>query len=208
MPAHPQFPDGNAAPLTCWMVTMSKPAARNRKGPNSQFKHRSPIARRLSRPSAFYRATIANKSTTNWSQAKSTCQTIWMMKEIDQMSLYSSNPKKRGKMSKKILAGKSGLIRECLFLRGKKSNEVHTPLSPLAMQFFLCQVISLIESPQMTINKLPPKVPGSRDSSKVLLHNFKDMALKSLAKAGQLHFRRYVLVVEAFPYSNEKESLC
>ena len=80
--------------------------------------------------------------------------------------------------------------------------------SSTAMQFFLCQVISLIESPQMTINKLPPKVPGSRDSSKVLLRNFKDMALKSLAKAGQLHFCRYVSVVEAFLYSNEKESLC
>ena len=61
----------------------------------------------------------------------------------------------------------------------------------------------------MTVtNKLPPKVPGSRDSSKVLLHNFQDICLRSLAKAGQLHFRRHISVVAAFLFPNEKEDIC
>ena len=63
-----------------------------------------------------------------------------------------------------------------------------------AVQFpsviFLCWVTSFIVSPQVTTaNKLPPKVPGSHDNSKVLLCNFKDMHLWSLAKAGQVCFR-------------------
>lgn len=60
----------------------------------------------------------------------------------------------------------------------------------------------------MTTNKLPPKVPGSCDSSKVLLCNFKDISLRSLAKAGQLHFCQYISVIEAFLFPNQKEDIC
>ena len=42
----------------------------------------------------------------------------------------------------------------------------------------------------------------------MLLHNFKDDSVRSLAKAGQQHFCRYITVIEAFPFVNEKETIC
>lgn len=57
-------------------------------------------------------------------------------------------------------------------------------------------------------SKLPPKVPGARDSCKVLLHDFKNLDVRSLAKAGQLEFRRYIAIVKAFPFLNNKEMIC
>lgn len=60
----------------------------------------------------------------------------------------------------------------------------------------------------MTASKLPPKVSSSRDNSKMLLHDFKDDSVRSLTKAGQQHFHQYIAVVEAFPFANEKETIC
>ena len=57
-------------------------------------------------------------------------------------------------------------------------------------------------------SKLPPKVPGARDSCKVLLCDFKNLDVRSLAKAGQLEFCRYIAVVEAFLFPNNKETIC
>ena len=77
---------------------------------------------------------------------------------------------------------------------------------------FSCQVVSgttpEVASAQATANKLPPKVPGSRDTSKVLLRNFDNLSVRSLAKAGQQVFRRHIAVMEAFPFPNNKEELC
>ena len=57
-------------------------------------------------------------------------------------------------------------------------------------------------------SKLPPKVPGARDSCKVLLRDFKNLDVRSLAKAGQLEFRRCIAVVKAFLFPNNKETIC
>ena len=57
-------------------------------------------------------------------------------------------------------------------------------------------------------SKLPPKVPGARDSCKVLLHDFKNLDVRSLAKAGQLEFCCYITIIEAFPFPNNKETIC
>ena len=70
------------------------------------------------------------------------------------------------------------------------------------------KVLSAIAAKQVSISKLPPKVQGSHDHSKVLLHNFKDISLRSLAKAGQQIFCHHITVVEAFPSTNDKERLC
>ncbi|KIM55524.1 hypothetical protein SCLCIDRAFT_30308 [Scleroderma citrinum Foug A] len=63
-------------------------------------------------------------------------------------------------------------------------------------------------SSQVTASKLPPKVSSSRDNSKMLLHDFKDDSVRSLTKAGQQHFHQYIAVIEAFPFANEKETIC
>ena len=61
---------------------------------------------------------------------------------------------------------------------------------------------------EATTSKLPPKVLGTQDSSRVLLCDFKDLSVKSLAKAGQLKFHHYITVMEAFPFPNSKEECC
>ena len=61
---------------------------------------------------------------------------------------------------------------------------------------------------QATANKLLPKVLGSRDTSKVLLRNFDNLNVRSLAKAGQRVFHHHIVVVEEFPFPNNKEELC
>ncbi|KIM56414.1 hypothetical protein SCLCIDRAFT_29648 [Scleroderma citrinum Foug A] len=61
---------------------------------------------------------------------------------------------------------------------------------------------------QATANKLLPKVPGSHDTSKVLLRNFNNLSVRSLAKAGHQVFRCHIAVVEAFLFPNNKEELC
>ena len=65
-----------------------------------------------------------------------------------------------------------------------------------------------VASAQATANKLPPKVLGSRDTSKVLLRNFDNLSVRSLAKAGQQVFCCHIMVVEAFPFPKNKEELC
>ena len=61
---------------------------------------------------------------------------------------------------------------------------------------------------EVSVSKLPPKVPGARDSTKVLLWHFNDLDTRSLAKAGQQEFHWYITVLEAFPFANTKEELC
>ena len=77
---------------------------------------------------------------------------------------------------------------------------------------FSCQVISgttpEVALAQATANKLLPKVLGSRNTSKVLLRNFDNLSVRSLAKAGQQVFRRHIVDMEAFPFPNNKEELC
>src|SRR5207245_441383 len=70
------------------------------------------------------------------------------------------------------------------------------------------KVLSAVAAKQVSISKLPPKVWGSHDHSKVLLCNFDDVSLRSLAKAGQQIFHHHIAVVEAFPSTNDKERLC
>ena len=57
-------------------------------------------------------------------------------------------------------------------------------------------------------SKLPANVPGTHDSSKVLLHDFEDLNLKALTKAGQQIFHHYIVILEAFPFQNSKKQLC
>jgi len=57
-------------------------------------------------------------------------------------------------------------------------------------------------------SKLPPKVLGARDSCKVLLRDFKNLDVRSLAKVGQLKFHCYIAIIEAFPFLNNKETIC
>ena len=56
-------------------------------------------------------------------------------------------------------------------------------------------------------SKLPPKVPGARDSCKVLLRDFKNLDVRSLAKAGQLEFRCYIAIVEATARSETLQAM-